>query len=202
MHLAINPLAFVARLAVGVDKLALPMEKVILEVAFIHRSVYSSLFTMKALFAFLIHALVSLPIDRRFPALAMLAIVEELTLVAVLDLPLSVLSLQLTLATGESVEEHTSDHGPRLGERLGALTMRLAGNEATLILIAVWPTNLAFSVRQPLILILARINAHLPRVDRAVRHRALLLHLSLVHTGHLADVGERIECDIGQLVAD
>ena len=178
------------------------MEEVILEVALVHGSVNSSLLALQALFTLLVHAFVCLPVDRLLPAFAVLAIVEEFALVAVFDLPIRVLALQLTLAAGKAVEEHAADHGPGLGERLGALAVRLARNEATLILVAVRPTNLAFAVRQPLFLALACINAHLTRINGPVRHRTLLLHLSFIHAGHLTDVGERIERDISQFVAD
>lgn len=178
------------------------MEEVILEVALVHRPVYTSLLALQALFTLLVHAFVRLPVDGLLPAFAVLAIVEEFALVAVLDLPVRVLSLQLALAAGEAVEEHASDHGPGLGERLGALAVRLARNEAALILVAVRPTNLALAVRQPLFLALASVNAHLTSIYGAVRHRTLLLHLSFIHAGHLADVCERIERDIGEFVAD
>ena len=80
------------------------------------------------------------------------AIVEEFTLVAVLDLSFSILSLKLTLTAGKSVKEHASDDSSRVSIRLGTLTVRLASNELTLVLVAGWPLNLAFAIWQPLFL--------------------------------------------------
>ena len=200
MHLAIVPFTLVAGLSKCMYKLALPMEEVILEVTLVYRAIYSSLFTLQTLFAFLIHAFVSLSIVCLLPAFAMLAVVQEFALVAVFNLPISILSLQFTLSAGEAVKEHTSDHGPRRRKRLGALAVRLARNEASLILIAIWPTNLSFAIRQPFILAFIRINTHLSCINRSIRHRTLFLHLSLIHASHLTDVGKRIQCYISQFV--
>ena len=80
------------------------------------------------------------------------AIVKELALVAVLDLSFSIFSLKFTLTAGKSIEEYASDDSSRVSICLGTLTVGLASNEVTLVLVARWPLNLAFAIWQPLFL--------------------------------------------------
>lgn len=165
VHLTVDPVAFVARLSVRMDQLALAVEHVVLELTFIDGAVDARLPPLEALLTLVVHAFISLPVQRLFEALPVRAVVQELAFVAQLNLLFSVLSLQLALAAGKAVQEDTFDDGAGLDEGLGAVAVRFTRDEATLVLITVGPLDLAHAIRQPLLLILACIYAHLARVD-------------------------------------
>ena len=95
----------------------------------------------------------------------MLAVIVELPLIAVLDFLVCILTLEFTLAAAETIEEITADHCSRLREGLSTLAMWLARDEAALILVTIWPTNLALSIWHKRFLFLFCVLAHLTSVD-------------------------------------
>ena len=147
------------------DELALPVEKIILEFTFVNGPVNARLFTLKALLALNIHAFISLSVVGLLPAFTMLAIIEELSLIAVLDFFVCIFALQFSLTACDSIEEHATDHRSRLSKCLGTLAMRLARDESALILVTIWPTNLTLAVRDKFLLVFRCVLAHLARID-------------------------------------
>ena len=95
----------------------------------------------------------------------MLAVVEELSLIAVLDFLVHTFALKFTLAAGDTVEEISADHCARLRKGLSTLAMWLAGDEAALILVTIRPSNLTLSIWLKLFLVLSCVLAALTSVD-------------------------------------
>lgn len=85
----------------------------------------------------------------------MLAVVEELSLIAVLDFFVYIFALEFTLAASSTEKEIAADDCSRLRKGLSTLTVWLAIDEAALILVTIRPSNLTLAIWLKLFLVLS-----------------------------------------------
>ena len=95
----------------------------------------------------------------------MLAVVEELSLIAVLDFFVYIFALEFTLAASSTEKEIAADHCSRLRKGLSTLAVWLSVDEAALVLVTVRPSNLTLAIWQKLFLVLSCVLAALTSVD-------------------------------------